>query len=413
MGKTVQFGLGFVTGRPNVCKVINNTYEQLVDQFKETDDTVELTIFILFDLGYQYTTRVDFYGLMPNVYKDIKIKYITPEDIEEMKKRLIGRGQLSKEEATLFFLHVHARGRNTLMYYALIRGMDYLLFWDDDEYPVACIKNLQSKEIKWKKQDNISMHYQYIPDADVTIGYHCGYISPIPYVELNQEIDEKLFKDYIEAISNDIISWDSIREKFVKDNGITYAEAKIADGEGVYEIKDEGKGKWVAGSTLCLNLNHIDKIPAFYNPEGARGEDTFFSINLKNSKVIKVPVYHFHDGFLKYTNILRGKYPKTLRKIKVEDEQIAKRFIQASRGWIKYKPLFQYVTKPETYQEDMQMIHEKLKLGIPEINKLFEGENCNILLSDLEQYNKNVKKHYEEYLKTNEIWNKLKENAKG
>ena len=103
MEKTIQFGLGFVTWRPNVCKVINNTYEQLVKQFENVEEKVELTAFILFDLGYQYTTRVDFYGLMPNVYKDIKIKYITPEDIEEMKKRLVGRGNLTKEETELFF----------------------------------------------------------------------------------------------------------------------------------------------------------------------------------------------------------------------------------------------------------------------------------------------------------------------
>ena len=102
MGKTIQFGLGFVTGRPNVCKVINNTYEQLVNQFKDMEDKVELTAFILFDLGYQYTTRVDFYGLMPNVYKDIKIKYITPEDIEEMKKRLIGR-KINKGRSRIVF----------------------------------------------------------------------------------------------------------------------------------------------------------------------------------------------------------------------------------------------------------------------------------------------------------------------
>ncbi len=51
MGETIQFGLGFVTGRPNVCKVINNTYEQLVNQFKDLDDKVELTAFVLFDLG--------------------------------------------------------------------------------------------------------------------------------------------------------------------------------------------------------------------------------------------------------------------------------------------------------------------------------------------------------------------------
>ena len=31
MDKVVNFGLGFVTGRPNVCKVINNTYEQLIN----------------------------------------------------------------------------------------------------------------------------------------------------------------------------------------------------------------------------------------------------------------------------------------------------------------------------------------------------------------------------------------------
>lgn len=410
MGETVKFGLGFVTGRPNVCKVINNTYQKLVNQFKNSEKNVELTIFILFDLGYQYTTRVDFYGLMPNVYKDIKIKYITPEDIEEMKKRLTGRSIITQKEANLFFGHGHAKGRNTLMYYAYLRGMDYLLFWDDDEYPVACIKDEESKEIKWVEQDNVSAHFKYIQDADVTIGYHCGYISPIPYVELNQDVDEKLFKDYIEAISNEIVSWDSIREKFVKYNGITYADSSIAKGQGVYEKENEGKGKWVAGSTLCLNLNHIDKIPAFYNPEGARGEDTFFSTLLGNSKVMKVPVYHFHDGFLKYTSILTGKYPKTLRRIKVEDEQIAARFIQASRGWVKYKPLLTYILDTENYKEKMKEAYKKLEAGIPEINKLFENTDCNVLLEDLKQYDKNVKKHYDEYLKTNDIWNKLKQN---
>lgn len=408
MGKTIKFGLGFVTGRPNVCKVINNTYEQLIKQFKNTDNEIELTIFILFDLGYQYTTRVDFYGLMPNVYKDIKIKYITPEDIEEMKKRLIGKGKLTREEADLFFGHGHAKGRNTLMYYALIREMNYLLFWDDDEYPVACMQDDKTKEIVWKKQDNVSKHYEYIQDADVTIGYHCGYISPIPYVELNEDVDENLFRDYIEAISNDIVSWDSIKEKFTKDNGITYANREIANGNNCYEIQSDGVGKWVAGSTLCLNLDHIDRIPAFYNPEGARGEDTFFSTNLNNSKVIKVPVYHFHDGFLKYTNILRGKYPKMLRKIKLEDEQIAKRFMQASRGWVKYKPLLLYVTCKENYKEKIEETYKKLKAGIPEINKLFIEEDCNILMEDLKQYDRDVKKHYNEYLKTNEIWNILK-----
>ena len=88
-----------------------------------------------------------------------------------------------------------------------------------------------------------------------------------------------------------------------KNDGVTYADFNIADGKGKYEIKNDGNGKWVAGSTLCLNLNHRDKIPAFYNPPLARGEDTFFSTLLGNSKIFRIPVYHFHDGFLKYKHL--------------------------------------------------------------------------------------------------------------
>ena len=408
MNDTIKFGIGFVTGRPNVCKIINSTYERLINQFKDMDQKVELTAYILFDLGYQFTTRVDFYGIIPNVYRDLTIRYITPEDIEEEKKKLIGREDFSKSDVDLFFGHGHAKGRNSLMYYALKDKIDYLLFWDDDEYPVACIKNENTSEITWKEQDNIARHLQYIEDADVSIGYHCGYISPIPYVELNEDVDEKKFSCLIEALGNEVVSWDSIREKFVKDKGITYADPKIANGEGAYEIKSDGIGKWVVGSTLCLNLRHIDKIPAFYNPEGARGEDAFFSTNLNEARVIKVPVYHFHDGFLKYTNVARGIYPKTLRQIKSTEEQIEHRFFQASRGWIKYKPLYEYVTDREHYQEKMDETIENLKNGIPEINKLFDNTDFNALLTDIQEYDKNVKKHYNEYIKTNEIWNRLK-----
>ena len=408
MNDTIKFGIGFVTGRPNVCKIINSTYERLINQFKDLDKKVELTAYILFDLGYQFTTRVDFYGIIPNVYRDLTIRYITPEDIEEEKKKLIGREDFSKSDVDLFFGHGHAKGRNSLMYYALKDKIDYLLFWDDDEYPVACIKDENTNEVTWKEQDNIARHLQYIEDADVSIGYHCGYISPIPYVELNEDVDEKKFSCLIEALGNEVVSWDSIREKFVKDKGITYANSKIANGEGAYEIKSDGIGKWVVGSTLCLNLRHIDKIPAFYNPEGARGEDAFFSTNLNEAKVIKVPVYHFHDGFLKYTNVARGIYPKTLRQIKSTEEQIEHRFFQASRGWIKYKPLYEYVTDKEHYQEKMDETIENLKKGIPEVNKLFDNTDFNALLTEIQEYDKNVKKHYNEYNKTNEIWNKLK-----
>ena len=151
----------------------------------------------------------------------------------------------TKKEVNFILGHGHAKGRNTLLYYAAKSKYDYLLFWDDDEYPVACIKN-EDNTITWRKQNNIIKHLENIKDADITIGYHCGYISPIPYVELNKEINEDMFRKYIEAISNDIISWDKVKENFKKNNGVTFAKEDIAMGKKLYEIEKNGAGKWVA-----------------------------------------------------------------------------------------------------------------------------------------------------------------------
>ena len=51
------------------------------------------------------------------------------------------------------------------MYYK--RKMDYLLFWDDDEYPLASIK--ESREVEWIKQANIAEHIKHIENAEVTM----------------------------------------------------------------------------------------------------------------------------------------------------------------------------------------------------------------------------------------------------
>ena len=80
MEEKAQFGIGFVSGRPNVCAVINNTYKHLLNQTKKFDREVELTIFILYDLSYQKESREeDFYKILPEVHKDIKIVHITPQ----------------------------------------------------------------------------------------------------------------------------------------------------------------------------------------------------------------------------------------------------------------------------------------------------------------------------------------------
>ena len=396
--KEINFGIGFVTGRSNVCRIINSYYKDMLEQIQRYDEKVKITIFVLFDTVYQQTPREEFYNIEPEVYRNIKIKYITPEDIKEEIKKLAVRNNMNLEDMEFFLGHGHAKGRNTVMYYAIKNKMDYLLFWDDDEYPVAVLKD-NGRNV-WLKQDNILKHMGFMKKekADVTIGYHCGYISPIPYIDFNEKFTEEDLKEFIEVISNDIISWESIREKMKNNNGVTYANKEIANGNGA----------WVAGSTLCLNLNNRDKIPAFYNPPLARGEDTFFSTLLGDSKIFRIPVYHFHDGFLKYTEIMSGVYPKCLRKINIKEERIKSRFLKAAIGWIKYKPLLLYIKDKEKYRSEIDDMVEKLQIIVPKLNTIFNDNCFTTLLEELEKYDRNVEKHYNDYKRTNEIWNQLK-----
>lgn len=409
--EVIRFGIGFITGRPNVCKVINNTYKHLLNQIKKSTKSIDLSIYILFDLNYEHTTRVDFYGIVPDVYKNIKIKYITPEEIEAQKEKLVEEKVLSREEATLFLGYGYAKARNTLLYNALKDNIDYLLFWDDDEYPVACIKDTKSNELKWVLQDNILKHIDNITDAEITFGRRCGYNSPIPYIDFESDINKNAIKCYIEAVQNEFTDWEHVKQLMLC-NGIDYADEKIANNQDAKCIENNVKEVIITGSPLCINLRRVDKIPAFYNPEGARGEDTFFSLSIKEGKIITVPVYHFHDPFLKYTGILRDRYPKELKNIKTDTPAVLKRFYNASRGWIRYRPLYLYITDKEHYKEQIELTRKNLKVGIPEINKIFNNEDFGILLKDLDIYDKNVEIDYQNYIKTNQIWKKLKDNIR-
>ena len=45
---------------------------------------------------------------------------------------------------------------------------------------------------------------------------------------------------------------------------------------------------------------------------------------------------------------------------------------------------------------------------IPKLNSIFGDELFTPLLIELEKYDKQVEQHYQDYIKTNEIWNELK-----
>ena len=404
----IRVGIGFVTGRDNVCNIINKYYKNILEQLERFNKKIQLTFFILYDSDYQNTPKEKFYKILPEVYKKINIRYITPEDIQEHKKILKARYNFTGKQVNYILGHGHSKGRNTVMYYALMEKTNYLIFWDDDEYPVACIKD-EDNGLIWQKQDNILKHIENIDNLDVSVGYHCGYISPIPYLNLNDEKSGIMVKTYIQAISNEIVDLDNIKKIMRENGGVTYANKEIIQNGKIKEIEKINGGKWIAGSTLCINLNHLEKIPAFYNPPEARGEDTFFSLGLDNCKVARVPIYHFHDGFLKYKCIMDNKFPKKLRRIENNEENVSSRFLKASLGWIKYKPLLLYIQNPKEYKQKIAKVREYLEMSIPEIIEIFNEEKFSTLIEVLNKYDENVKSNYKDYIATNETWNKIKE----
>jgi len=408
MSEKIKFGIGFLAGRPNVCNIINGYYKNILEQGKESGYDVEFTFFILFDLNYQHTPRNQFYNIIPDVYKNMKVKYITPEDIEEEKKILTSRHGMNKEEVDLILGNGYARARNSILYFALKRKVDYLLFWDDDEYPVANIKN-GKKDIVWKSQNNVLEHLKNISNADVTMGYRCGNMSPIPFINFDEELKEVDFKNYIDAVSNEAVSWKKIREIMNQEDGMLYANTKILEERKVSEIKNLGKDNWLLASGICINLTNLEKLPPFYNPPEARGEDTFFSTWLTNSKVLRVPTYHFHDGFLKYTNIIKKDFPSKFNKIKIKDSSVEQRFLSASIGWIKYKPLLMYITQRDNYRQIIEETKQKLDSSTSKMNKVFQTCDFSCLRPELEKYDEKVEEHYNEYLQSFKVWNKLKE----
>ena len=408
MSEIIEFGIGFLAGRPNVCRIINNYYKNILEQGKKTGKKVNFTFFILFDLNYQKTSRNEFYNIIPSVYKNMNVKYITPEDIEEEKKIISSRYKIKKEEIDLILGNGYAKARNSIMYFAIKKKMDYLLFWDDDEYPVSCVE--ENGKIAWKLEDNILTHLNYIEDAVVTMGHRCGYMSPIPPIDFNQTITEEDFKKYIDAVSNEAVSWESVKKHLEENkNGISFANIDIIQDRVVSEIKNVGTQNWLLASGICINLRKLKQIPPFFNPYQARGEDTFFATYLKGKKCLSIPTYHFHDSFLRYTGIPKRKYPMEILEIDLDDDNIEERFFWASVGWIKYKPLLIHITNRENYRSIIDKARKDLELSIPKMNQVFTNRDFSILIEVLDRFDKKVENDYSEYIKTFEVWEKFKE----
>ena len=217
------------------------------------------------------------------------------------------------------------------------------------------------------------------------------------------EVDFRLF---IEAISNDIVNWDSIRT-VMSNGGVTYADTKILTSDLAEEVEETNHSKFISGGNLCINLTTPDRTFPFYNPPGARGEDTFLSTCLSDRKVLRVPCYAFHDGFSTYRHLMNGVLPTRLKYIEADSEKIVLRFYNACIGWVRYKPLLLYITQRDQYDKKMDEMKDKLATSLPKICEYFGMNEFNNVAKELEKYDKNVEKHYQQFIESRNAWTKI------
>lgn len=403
--KKINVGIGFVTGRKSFQKILKTNVYNWEESGLTEKENISLNLFVAYDLKYSNTKSTDY----TNVSKDVlnlidSSHFIGSTALQEEIDYLINENIIDKEEAQFFFSRGYAGKRNAVLYFAMKNKMDYLIFLDDDEYPMA-VTNTRSTAI-WGGQHVLSTHLKYIKDADITNGHHCGYISPIPHIEFNDTMTEDDFRLFIEAISNDIINWDTIHS-VMKNGGVTYADTKILVRDEVEEVQQVNHTKFISGSNLCINLTNPKRVSPFYNPPNARGEDTFLSTCLGERKVLRVPCYTFHDGFSNYRNLMNGVLPIKLKNIPANSEAIVNRFYRACIGWVRYKPLLIYITQQDHYEEKIEEMREQIAASLPSICNYFGRRDFMNISLELEKYNRNVKKHYQQYLKTQEICEKI------
>jgi hypothetical protein len=401
----IKVGIGFATGRKHFQSVLRSYIFNCKEAGLMDNENISLNLFVVYDLDYMGTKYTDYTAINPDVAKYLdSAHFIGTEKIKEAARSFVGKGIINETEAAIIFEKGYASSRNIILYEAIKAKMDCLIFIDDDEYPVAVTKN--GETALWGGQQVIKTHLLNIKNADITYGYHCGYISPIPNIEFSHVMAEDVFRKFIQAISNDIINWETMK-KVMSNGGITYADTSILIEKRVTEVPEINNAKFISGSNLCINLTRPERVYPFFNPPGARGEDTFLSTCLHDRKVLSIPCYTFHDGFSAYRHLLAGVLPIKLKPIRANSERLKKRFYNACVGWIRYKPLYLYITDRERYKEEIEAMKQELDHTLPSICKYFGSRSFMNIKKELEKYEREVETHYLDFLKAPAAWLKI------
>ena len=128
--------------------------------------------------------------------------------------------------------------------------------------------------------------------------------------------------------------------------------------------------------------------------------------------MLHVPCYAFHDGFAAYNHLLSGVLPTALKPIRADSELVIKRFYNACIGWSRYKPLLLYITNQAEYTQKMNEMKQRLDNTLTPICQHFGTNDFQNIKRELNKYDKNVEKHFDDFNETKRIWARIVESLK-
>jgi hypothetical protein len=99
--------------------------------------------------------------------------------------------------------------------------------------------------------------------------------------------------------------------------------------------------------------------------------------------------------------------PTALDGVKGNTPAVVKRFVQATIGWIRYKPLLTYITQRDEYERMMKDIEDKLLVTIPKLCAYFDTGDFKQVFREFKLYTGKVTTHFAEFEATKEVWGRL------
>jgi hypothetical protein len=367
-------------------------------------DDINVHLIIAYDPTFQGLMREDFQLDDATEKRFTSVTYSGPDDFAAIQDSLERKGLKIGPEAEILFnpTRGYSSHKNRAVFRALEKGSDHILFLDDDEYFIAPFRR-QDGKLGWVEQDVLGGHKRFNPGADITNGNHVGYVSPIPSdIGSSLEVDIRQMLGKALAVGNEVIDERSFL--YTRDS-VKYGEDAFMN-SGASEIPELRGVRTLYGGNLMLNSRSIrdGKLPPFFNPPGARGEDAIMGMQVSRLSVQMIPVYTFHDPFQKYLGITEGTFPDEIEAIQVTPGTID-RFAKACMGWVKYAPFLIKMTSSSErdYASRIGQMRQLHEIG-GEIDCQLGTDKFRHLGAILEEYDARADKDVRELHMAKDAW---------